>query len=640
MKKLYKLRLIILLLLSPLCLRAQNTPKTILGSFIYKDKVYNYDFTQQNPNSNRLDISGFPSTAQASQAKDTSSSPASTSTTTPAAGNTTPATPAATDSSQAQKDAAVIQKAAITTGTSTDTATQKPYIFSEFSQKIFQAKFVTEMKEKFQANENDEELKNQGVALFATIQANIKFQDDEPVTAYFRLKSDQVVSILKANASPYYRAALSQVTVKNKIDHVDIETQDGAIKNIQVFLVYDPKATKDKQADPTRGPIFKNQFPISISSKFDPDRFADVNLYSFNCNGVTGLTRYIKLSDVLEMRLVLQNNKEDYSPSERVVSLSLTQPTVELKKEKRSRIIEINAFTDFVGLDQEQPNGLIQIEAKRKINLFTHSWPFFKVNDGKDIALKYNLSDYKITTGRSNDGKITNYTLEPKDSIKKNSYTGENDTLRTIHQSVKNGHLTSAYLSIFTYIEPRLLFSKLDGNNRNYLLDSATFAGKKLVPIKNYQYQLASFGFNLNLVKFSFPDLKFSWNVVDAGAYWYRSRVQAAADTDSKHSTPLNNGILNLSTRIDFHTDSRWGAGFMFGYIWQHLWNNDYKLPVQAGLLQAGFDAFMVTNDADASKLFFRFRWTGDSHHFSNNFTQIQLGYSMNIFAGSNQANK
>jgi hypothetical protein len=187
-----------------------------------------------------------------------------------------------------------------------------------------------------------------------------------------------------------------------------------------------------------------------------------------------------------------------------------------------------------------------------------------------------------------------------------------------------------------------LLFSKLDGNNKYYLLDTPTFTSKKLDPLKTYQYQLASFGFNLNMLKFSFPDLKFSWNVIDAGAYWYRSRVQAVWDTISKHSTPVNSGMLDLSTRIDFHPDHRWGAGLMLGHIWQHTWNDTYKLPLKADLFRIGFDGYLETNDEEngASKLFFRFRWTADRHDLNKNFTQVQIGYSMNIFTGPGQSKK
>jgi hypothetical protein len=48
------------------------------------------------------------------------------------------------------------------------------------------------------------------------------------------------------------------------------------------------------------------------------------------------------------------------------------------------------------------------------------------------------------------------------------------------------------------------------------------------------------------------------------------------------------------------------------------------------GLLQADFDAFYKTSDE--SKLFFRFRWIYEAGNKDNNFNQIQLGYSMNLF--------
>ncbi|MDB5024303.1 MAG: hypothetical protein JWP78_2058 [Mucilaginibacter sp.] len=624
MKSLYFHAALAVFLLAPLCALAQSSPKRVLGSFIYNHKVYNYEFVEESSDSYNLKISGFPSNAAASAESDASK----------VAKETTKKDTTVTDTTTAATD--TLKKVPSVTDASSS-AHNLDYAFSELSQTVFTEVFTTQMADKFKVDINDG-LKKEAIELFFKIKARLDFLDDEPVTANLILKKDVVYSVLKANASSYYHAGLSDLLVPHRVDRVMVETQDGAIKNVSVHLV-NPKAPNDPALSSRKFIEFKNQYPISISSKFDADRLANINLYSFNCNGIEGLTRYIKLSDVLALDIILENNKEDYSPSDRVVTLSPSQPIVELKKEKRSHILDVSAFTDFVGLDQEQPNGLIQIEVKRKINLNTKSHPWFDFGGKTDLGESYNLSGYDVAWTMSRNKKLTYYTLTPSKAAKKDTTKrANNESDSTLHITVRNRKLRPTYYGFFGSIEPRLLFSKLDGNNRYYLLDTPTFTSKKLNPLKNYQYQLASFGFNLNMAKVSFPDLKFSWNLIDAGVYWYRSRVQAAWDTVSKHSAPLNNGILNLSTHIDFHPAGNWGLGFAVGRIWQHIWNNDYKLPVQAGLWQAGFDGFLSTNDD--SKLFFRFRWTGEAHHFNNNFTQIQLGYSMNIFTGSSLPNK
>jgi hypothetical protein len=487
MKHLYLRATLIVTLLSPMFVLAQTSPKRIVGSFIYNHKVYNYEFVEESSDSYNMKISGFPSDALALQ----------------------PPEKTKTDSlkkvnAPARADTNKSSKTTDTTRAAKDTANSLDYAFNEFSQQVFIKTFVIQMTNKFNAADNNE-LRQQAVALFAKIKANLDFLEDEPVTANLILRKDEVHSILIGNTSAYYDARLSQLLARHRVERVMVETQDGAIKNIIVHLVYPGKRT-ETTASARQYLEFKNLYPISISSKFDPDRFANVNLYSFNCNGVKGLTRYIKLSDLLALDITLENNKDDYSPADHVYTLSPTQPIVNMKKEKRSHILDVSAFTDFVGLDQQQPNGLIQIEARRKINLNTHSSPYHSIKSQTMLGEKYNLSGYHIET-RSTDSAYTYFILTSLDPNKK-------DTLRVHIPTTK---LRPGYYVWLPSIEPRLLFSKLEDNSRYYLLDTPTFTSKKLDPVKNYQYQLASFGFNLGIYKASFPDAKLSWNVLDAG---------------------------------------------------------------------------------------------------------------------------
>jgi hypothetical protein len=93
-----------------------------------------------------------------------------------------------------------------------------------------------------------------------------------------------------------------------------------------------------------------------------------------------------------------------------------------------------------------------------------------------------------------------------------------------------------------------------------------------------------------------------------------------------------------LGSVIIFRPDNRWGASIGVNYIFPRIWNADYQTTRSNGLFQKQFDGCLHTGNE--GKLFFRFRWTYESHHRNSNFAQIQLGYSLNLFAGSNSEKK
>ncbi|UOE50485.1 hypothetical protein MTO98_05280 [Mucilaginibacter sp. SMC90] len=745
---------------------AQVKPKRVVGSFIYEGNAYNYEFNKIEINSYSFLVTSLGKV----DAKPDSDATTETDTLQTVSDTDINSTNTSNISSENKPEKAI--------GVSSN-----PDVFDEFTRTSFDTVFKKQMISRDTITNSKQSLENlskKGAELFFSIQSKLEFLDDEPVTAHMILKKNIVNSILISNASNYYDATLSYPVAWHKVKSVDVETDDGTIKNI-IVRVIDPKNTSPK----SRGSLeFKNTTPISISGKHDPEHLSEVKLYCLNCGGINGLNRYILFSNLLQLDITLENDKEDYSPANKTFSLTPQASIVELKKEKRSQILSVAAFSDFVGLDQEQPNGLLQIEAKRKININTKysptssfwsftDWIFnpkrkeetdekiskydfgtygFKRIEPTVKQLKSNtdtITKYKVmlkkawlVNDNAHDSTITFFDFEsakrfvrknpsnaldndkwlikqkqrrffqdsasaikyikenPGTQIEQNSVewlirTNKNDRIiftdsisaakhlkdhpsgqlfkkskgnwlviinqilhfqnsESIVKYVKENpscviketrnvpvdtievakkRYPSGYYTWMSSIEPKLLFSKLDGNNKFLVLDSAFSSRKGINPLKQYQYQLASFGFTANIIKFSYPQSKLTWNFLDIGTYWYRTRVQSIKDTATKNSVAINNGYLSLGMQVGFKPDSRYGANIGVAYIFQKAFNNDYKFEKNNGLGQANFDAFIKTNED--SKLFFRFRWIYDWHTFNNNFTQIQLGYSVNIFANS-----
>jgi hypothetical protein len=621
--------------------RAQTAPKRILGTFLFEKKAYNYEFTEESFDSYSLNI-----TAANGQSPAKKAVPDSDATSTNAVG-----------AGQPVDSAAAVPDNADEGGTETSTMSGIP--FNEFSQREFQAIFIELMKTKY--DRDSAGVAQTALEVFFKIKARLDFIDDDPITAYFILRRDSINSFLQYNASKFYDRDLSDPIVRHYIHRVEAETEDGALKNITVYAVR-PKDVRDSVATPRQFIVFKNQFPISMSGKFDYEKFTKINLYCYNCAGIDGLSRFVRLMDLAIFDIVYANDKEDYSPRNLTFSVTPAKPIMELRKERRSRILELAAFSDLVGLDRAEPNGLLQIEARRRININTKyrllvrgesrklieynlstTW-FRKIKqDGQDKYEVYQFPSWREKRlmewiGDRYSGEQVDLILKDRalpagrrlnkgDSLMLKSVTLPSPEIITIpHKKFR-----SPYFNFFGYLEPRLLFSKLEENNR--FVDSAKAGNGTLDAIDVYRYQVASFGVHMQVFRMSFPQIKLQWNVINTGLTWSRTRVALTADSAGP-TTPLNSSIWQFGTNIIFRPDSRWGASLGIEFLLPNVWNDDYQLSSKKGLFQDQFDAWLRTGDE--GKLFFRFRWTYQNAKRNNNFTQVQLGYSLNLFAGKN----
>lgn len=553
----------------------------VLGSFVYQNASYNYELVQEGMNTYSFRVTSAQARGDQGAAADSA------------------------DQNADQEDVAVY--------------------FSEFRKNVFEAIFVAQMAKIFGHDSTSQQLKEKATEVFFTIQTRLNFVDDEPVTAYLILRKDTIYSFLKTNLSPYYDGPLSCWLAKHYVKRVSVETEYGAIKNIIVQVVR-PDRESTTAMSPRSYLVFKNNFPISISGKFDSDKFADINLYCYNCSGIQGLSRYVRLSDLLLLDIVLENDKEDYSPSNRTITLTPASNIQELKKEQRSKILEVSAFTDLAGLDQDQPNGLIQIEAKRRITVSTRSRLLSGGKSNEDVASQVDLSDFQPCSRPTVKGKTLQYVLTRKSS----PTSGQSSEEQTITINVSNRKFRSPYFAVISGFEPRLLFSKLEESNR--VLDSTMVSDGKLSSLRVYQHQLWSFGATIDLFELSFPQVKLNWKVLRFGAYYFRAGVDVDSDS-TENSDPLNNSYLQFGTSVIFRPDSRWGAAMGFDIIRPTLWNSQYEYATGNMLLQPYFDGYLKTSDQ--AKLFFRFRWIWERHERENNFVQLPVGYTMNLFAAN-----
>lgn len=392
-----------------------------------------------------------------------------------------------------------------------------------------------------------------------------------------------------------------------KIEKVDIEFEEGAIKNI--FVDMKPLSMEYSPAPLIR---FRNNIPITVSGKFDPFKFANHTIFIGNHEPLGELLRNhykalnqgkdatvivntfnvkVSLAKLIDYKVTVISGNEDYSPADGVIRLDGLQSVAELKKEKRSKIISARAFTDVVGLDSDQPNGLVQIEVSKKVNFSTIRFQ----------------------------NKQTRFL--------KNSHTG-----------------------LLTSLEPRLVISKIEDNNRYIPVNVSDLKDRSdtinrdfnLLKMDVLRYQNWSFGMDINLFKLYMPDLKSNLQV--NGFYHYgRSLAQDSLSytgdsikrwtaTPATHITRINTHNYGIGVMFEIRPDSRYG--FSFGYDWRWLALQTegitYRNNANDGFRTAWFNAFI--NTGTDTKLFFRFRKHWASGDPNQTFYQVQTGVAFDVF--------
>jgi len=526
--------------------------------------------------------------------------------------------------------------------TISDIANSKEYTLNDFKQETFipLCKYILNKRKILFLPECSADTSSNNIALsiFYQIKAKLEFKDDEPVTAYLKLKNQKINCYYRKTSR--LRDTDSDATIiQNKfiVDNVSVEFEDGTIKNIYADLNMEDSAGNPSFILPIR---FKNTIPITISSRNDKDVFSSYNIYVSDFGSVknkikidkveTKSNKYLKLtsltsnylskffdstleeinnsfekitrtlndkkidldnvyfilSDLIDYVDVLETNKEDYSPVNSVVNLNKNNPVQELRKEKRSRIITVKTFTDFVGINDDQPNGLIQIEASRKFNLRT-----------------------------------------------------------------KRNGLKSVYAGLFTYIEPKLIFSKIEKNNR-YLpfsssdLDQFELSNNKKVfnsnAINILKYQNSAFDVDLNFFKINFPNMKSNFQV-NMSSGMLRTGVSdtiSVIGSLAKRAEVANNKILNtfrwgITVLYELKPDNRYGLTLGYDIRRYSLLSRDYNLDLSENNVVNSIwaDAYLKTNDENM--LFFRYKVSFVSPASKENFVQIQLGYLLDLFKTS-----
>lgn len=390
---------------------------------------------------------------------------------------------------------------------------------------------------------------------------------------------------------------------------VQLEFNRGYLENIVVVgeatIFIEPKLTDFKSEIPFPALTLKfvNDYPIGISAKRDLELLGDIKLYARYQDDVHYEMRIGDL--ITNIKEILALDRTDYSPEDGIVTVNLlNEKKKDLKKSSTKEILQLKVFSDFVGLQEENPNGLIQFEVDKEIPLVT-----------KRVTRPY-VGPFRFL----------------------------------VNQSGNVGFLN--------FIRPKFIYSKIEENNSSLELKSISVVTKEdTIPIQTErklgtsaleikQFERFSIGADLNLLLYNIPYGKSTF-LVNAGMHFGRTDF-AAFDTIpelTNYPRAFTNTFqpsFELLWRIT--GDERYGLEFSYGINWiisdrqnfaqisntidasdsQVYKVSDTQYAIQRFMILA----YLNIDPKTSGRLFFRYRSNSELWNFENNYSQLQIGYT------------
>lgn len=349
-----------------------------------------------------------------------------------------------------------------------------------------------------------------------------------------------------------------------------IEFTDGYIRNISIT---GKLIRKDKSNVPLYNKlVFKNAIPIGFSSLKDFNRIPEIKLKSSSKHETTLIQ--LALSEFLSYHPNLRINTRDYCPTNGTINIQHPIAQIKLYKEEASKILNAKIYTDVLGLQEDNPNGIIQTEVEKKITLWTRRRTFIK---------------------------------------------GTN-------------------LGLIQYAKPYVILSKVEKQNKYLeLKEKQNKDSLKVNSLDLMKHEAFRVGTDINLITFDGPSAK-STICWDMGVAFSKVIISdtTTVETAESNKTHINNLNLYTKANIQLFPDERYGINFSYQLNYYSTLNHKVTLlPIKEKqknknwIQNMELMAFLKTGNV--GKIFFRYRLNSSLTNWDYNFAQVQLGYSFDI---------
>ncbi|MEM7087551.1 MAG: hypothetical protein AAF489_15295 [Bacteroidota bacterium] len=342
---------------------------------------------------------------------------------------------------------------------------------------------------------------------------------------------------------------------------------------------------------------FNNIYPYGFSTSKDYDVFKELRIFVYH-----GIQKQyeMKLESLFPNYVqTLQNDRLDFSPRDQKVSLpepGKKKGSIDLKKDQSSKLFNIDVYSDFNGLKAADPNGVIQFELKRNIPLYT------KKNVIKRTRFNWGLANY----------------VEPKFRWSR------------LNTSDDEKSLTLSYLTDVTGAQDSIPYvTQLD-----------------LIRYENIQV-----GASLNIGTFDLPLAKLRLEL-NLGGFYGRTKVldtrgekvlDEKNESNVKRTFDLNTWRYYPEFKVRLRPEERYGLDVGLRAIHFNTVTNDFSNISSEDMFtrtltdnpqwlhQIEINAHFSPSATKDDLFFFRYRYTNNSTWEYNGFSEIQVGYSMQL---------
>ncbi|NOX87124.1 MAG: hypothetical protein GXO86_14395 [Chlorobi bacterium] len=427
--------------------------------------------------------------------------------------------------------------------------------------------------------------------IFIELVANLfNEESDGPIIATLTLKeSIPVYTIGKKVPTPTHTLTPEMCYVVFK---------DGFIEQIKIYGIVEINAqntSNEKVLEDFQDQEAKDHFKIKSC-----ESYGFTNIYSIGISSVINVKTlykikiyidkstkpdagYFILGDAIDYKTIPKYGTRDYSPENGEVELVKGQ-TIDLRKSSNAKILEFKIFSDIVGFGEDNPNGLVQLELEKRVPINTYRGPFLHTRMGHSF---FSFIDFEFTWSK-------------------------------IENKVK-------YLSLNAYT-PQQVDSTL------FFIDA----------LQVYRYQIFQLGGEVNLWLLEVQGLKFDFEINLHANFGYARVVDTinyqgeALNIDE----PLNSILLAPEIKFVFYPEKRINISVSDKLTRQYFLFDDenfgYKSQKGNELVEGskwfntiGLDAYYWPSAQ--GKIFIRYRLNHELNNIYSNFSQFQIGYSMNI---------
>ena len=365
---------------------------------------------------------------------------------------------------------------------------------------------------------------------------------------------------IKANYDIYFIPGSTQIEFTNSyIQNItisgDILIANSSIQKMQV--------------------VFSSKIPIGFSSIRDYKALDKYNLSAKfeHKDNIVDFEVTVPVSDFLEYNHNLRLNTRNYCPKNDVISVELPSNYIKLYKEPTSKILEARVFTDILGIQGGNPNGIIQTEVEKRINMLTRR-----------------------------------------------------------HKS-----LSKTNFGFVQYIKPFAILNKIEDKDRYLELDTGSLDSLKTNFLDLYQYESFRTGIEANAFLFDVPFGKANIHINGGIAFGKVQGTDTANLVTARENKRLINTLhLYGKIKFKVIPDERYGITFSYQLGHYNALNNDIIFqPIDdtgnnKNWLQ-NIEIFAFWNIGESGNIFFRYRLNCSLDNWNYNFSQLQFGYSFNI---------